>query len=177
MGMWNEFAKELRPRRGGLFLFVLPRLSGRGRSHRSAVIERGVRERRRQLQDAVERHMIRYIGDFPPFFLIMFGVVATFIVVVLVMVVLPVLWALILSFQRIRLLQIRRLDVLGGLLDLHRRRLSLWPLSRVASFETTPGSQAATSAGGDIRPARCPSVGPGVASGHGGRGHRLADGW
>jgi multiple sugar transport system permease protein len=33
---------------------------------------------------------------------------------VLVMVVLPVLWALILSFQRIRLLQIRRLDILGG---------------------------------------------------------------
>jgi multiple sugar transport system permease protein len=31
-----------------------------------------------------------------------------------VMVVLPVLWALILSFQRIRLLQIRRLDILGG---------------------------------------------------------------
>src|SRR5918993_256036 len=28
----------------------------------------GWRERRRQLQDAVERHMIRYIGDFPPFF-------------------------------------------------------------------------------------------------------------
>ena len=27
------------------------------------------RERRRQLQDAVERHMIRYIGDFPPFFI------------------------------------------------------------------------------------------------------------
>ena len=26
------------------------------------------RVRRRQLQDAVERHMIRYIGDFPPFF-------------------------------------------------------------------------------------------------------------
>jgi 2,2-dialkylglycine decarboxylase (pyruvate) len=26
------------------------------------------RERRRGLQDAVERHMIRYIGDFPPFF-------------------------------------------------------------------------------------------------------------
>src|SRR5919109_451574 len=25
-------------------------------------------ERRRRLQDAVERHMIRYIGDFPPFF-------------------------------------------------------------------------------------------------------------
>ena len=26
-------------------------------------------ERRQQLQDAVERHMIRYIGDFPPFFI------------------------------------------------------------------------------------------------------------
>ena len=32
----------------------------------------------------------------------------------LVIVVLPVLWALILSFQRIRLLGIRRLDILGG---------------------------------------------------------------
>jgi 2,2-dialkylglycine decarboxylase (pyruvate) len=28
----------------------------------------GWQERRRQLQDAVDRHMIRYIGDFPPFF-------------------------------------------------------------------------------------------------------------
>jgi len=36
------------------------------------------------------------------------------VIVVLVMVVLPVVWALILSFQRIRLLQIRRLDILGG---------------------------------------------------------------
>src|SRR5918997_4849353 len=36
------------------------------------------------------------------------------VIVVIVMVVLPVLWALVLSFQRIRLLQIRRLDVLGG---------------------------------------------------------------
>jgi multiple sugar transport system permease protein len=36
------------------------------------------------------------------------------VVVVLVMVVLPVLWALLLSFQRIRLLQIRRLDLIGG---------------------------------------------------------------
>ena len=34
--------------------------------------------------------------------------------VVLVMVVLPVLWALVLSFQRIRLSGIRRLDLLGG---------------------------------------------------------------
>ena len=36
------------------------------------------------------------------------------VIVVIVMVVLPVLWALLLSFQRIRLLQIRRLDLLGG---------------------------------------------------------------
>src|SRR5215207_5288580 len=36
------------------------------------------------------------------------------VIVVFVMVVLPVLWALVLSFQRIRLLQIRRLDVFGG---------------------------------------------------------------
>jgi multiple sugar transport system permease protein len=36
------------------------------------------------------------------------------VIVVLVMVVLPVLWALLLSFQRIRLLQIRRIDLLGG---------------------------------------------------------------
>ena len=42
------------------------------------------------------------------------ALVSPTVVVVVVMVVLPVLWALILSFQRIRLLQIRRLDVLGG---------------------------------------------------------------
>ena len=36
------------------------------------------------------------------------------VIVVIVMVVLPVLWALLLSFQRIRLLQLRRLDLLGG---------------------------------------------------------------
>jgi multiple sugar transport system permease protein len=36
------------------------------------------------------------------------------VIVVVVMVVLPVLWALLLSFQRIRLLQIRRLDLIGG---------------------------------------------------------------
>jgi multiple sugar transport system permease protein len=35
-------------------------------------------------------------------------------VVVLVMVVLPVVWALILSFQRIRLFQIRNVDLIGG---------------------------------------------------------------
>src|SRR5918992_5877202 len=42
------------------------------------------------------------------------ALVSPTLIVVLVMVVLPVLWALVLSFQRIRLLQIRRLDVLGG---------------------------------------------------------------
>jgi multiple sugar transport system permease protein len=42
------------------------------------------------------------------------ALVSPTVIVVLVMVVLPVLWALILSFQRIRLLQIRRLDILGG---------------------------------------------------------------
>jgi multiple sugar transport system permease protein len=42
------------------------------------------------------------------------ALVSPTVIVVMVMVVLPVLWALILSFQRIRLLQIRRLDLLGG---------------------------------------------------------------
>ena len=42
------------------------------------------------------------------------ALVSPTVIVVVVMVVLAVVWALILSFQRIRLLQIRRLDVLGG---------------------------------------------------------------
>ena len=42
------------------------------------------------------------------------ALVSPTVIVVLVMVVLPVVWALILSFQRIRLLQLRRLDLLGG---------------------------------------------------------------
>ena len=42
------------------------------------------------------------------------ALVSPTVIVVLVIVVLPVLWALILSFQRIRLLGIRRLDILGG---------------------------------------------------------------
>jgi len=42
------------------------------------------------------------------------ALVSPTVIVVVVMVVLPVLWALLLSFQRIRLLQIRRLDLLGG---------------------------------------------------------------
>ena len=42
------------------------------------------------------------------------ALVSPTVIVVFVMVVLPVIWALILSFQRIRLLQIRRLDLIGG---------------------------------------------------------------
>jgi len=42
------------------------------------------------------------------------ALVSPTVIVVFVMVVVPVLWALVLSFQRIRLLQIRRLDLLGG---------------------------------------------------------------
>jgi multiple sugar transport system permease protein len=42
------------------------------------------------------------------------ALVSPTVIVVVVMVVLPVLWALLLSFQRIRLLQIRRLDLIGG---------------------------------------------------------------
>ena len=42
------------------------------------------------------------------------ALVSPTVIVVVVMVVLPVLWALLLSFQRIRLIQIRRLDLLGG---------------------------------------------------------------
>src|SRR5919205_173923 len=42
------------------------------------------------------------------------ALVSPTVIVVFVMVVVPVVWALILSFQRIRLLQIRRLDVFGG---------------------------------------------------------------
>ena len=45
-----------------------------------------------------------------------FGValVSPTLIVVLFMVVLPVIWALVLSFQRIRLLQLRRIDLFGG---------------------------------------------------------------
>jgi multiple sugar transport system permease protein len=42
------------------------------------------------------------------------ALVSPTLVVVLVMVVLPVVWALVLSFQRIRLLQLRQLDLIGG---------------------------------------------------------------
>jgi multiple sugar transport system permease protein len=59
------------------------------------------------------------------------------VIVVLVMVVLPVLWALILSFQRIRLLQIRRLDVLGGDYTLRNYDLLLGSSDFVAAARTT----------------------------------------
>jgi multiple sugar transport system permease protein len=42
------------------------------------------------------------------------ALVSPTVIVVVVMVVLPVIWALVLSFQRIRLSGIRRLDLLGG---------------------------------------------------------------
>ena len=42
------------------------------------------------------------------------ALVSPTVIVVIVMVVLPVLWALVLSFQRIRLLNIQQLDLLGG---------------------------------------------------------------
>ena len=38
-------------------------------THASDVPVPDWQDRRRQLQDAVERHMIRYIGDFPGFFI------------------------------------------------------------------------------------------------------------
>ncbi len=36
------------------------------------------------------------------------------VIVVIVMVVLPVLWALVLSFQRVRLIDLQSFDLLGG---------------------------------------------------------------
>jgi multiple sugar transport system permease protein len=59
------------------------------------------------------------------------------VIVVVVMVVLPVLWALILSFQRIRLLQIRRLDVLGGDYTLRNYDLLLGSSEFFATIRTT----------------------------------------
>jgi multiple sugar transport system permease protein len=42
------------------------------------------------------------------------ALVSPTVIVVVVMVILPVIWAVVLSFQRIRLLQLRRFDILGG---------------------------------------------------------------
>ena len=65
------------------------------------------------------------------------ALVSPTVIVVLVMVVLPVLWALILSFQRIRLLQIRRLDVLGGDYTLRNYDLLLNSSDFLAAARTT----------------------------------------
>jgi multiple sugar transport system permease protein len=59
------------------------------------------------------------------------------VIVVVVMVVVPVLWALILSFQRIRLLQLRRLDILGGDYTLRNYDLLLGSSDFVAAARTT----------------------------------------
>jgi len=58
-------------------------------------------------------------------------------IVVMVMVVLPVLWALILSFQRIRLLGIRNLDVLGGEYTLRNYDLLLGSSGFLSAIRTT----------------------------------------
>jgi multiple sugar transport system permease protein len=65
------------------------------------------------------------------------ALVSPTVIVVLVMVVLPVIWALILSFQRIRLLQIRRLDVLGTEYTLRNYDLLLGSSEFFATIRTT----------------------------------------
>jgi multiple sugar transport system permease protein len=65
------------------------------------------------------------------------ALVSPTVIVVLVMVVLPVIWALILSFQRIRLLQIRRLDVLGSEYTLRNYDLLLGSSEFFATIRTT----------------------------------------
>jgi multiple sugar transport system permease protein len=65
------------------------------------------------------------------------ALVSPTVIVVLVMVVLPVLWALLLSFQRIRLLQIRRLDLLGGEYTLRNYDLLLGSSDFLAAARVT----------------------------------------
>jgi multiple sugar transport system permease protein len=65
------------------------------------------------------------------------ALVSPTVIVVLVMVVLPVLWALILSFQRIRLLQLRRLDLLGGEYTLRNYDLLLTSSDFLVTVRTT----------------------------------------
>jgi multiple sugar transport system permease protein len=65
------------------------------------------------------------------------ALVSPTVIVVVVMVVLPVLWALILSFQRIRLLQIRRLDLLGGEYTLRNYDLLLSSSDFLVTARTT----------------------------------------
>jgi multiple sugar transport system permease protein len=59
------------------------------------------------------------------------------VIVVFVMVVLPVLWALVLSFQRVRLLQIRRLDLFGGEYTLRNYDLLLGSSDFLAAARVT----------------------------------------
>ncbi|MEA2322394.1 MAG: multiple sugar transport system permease protein, partial [Solirubrobacteraceae bacterium] len=59
------------------------------------------------------------------------------VIVVLVMVVLPVLWALVLSFQRVRLSGIRRLDLFGGEYTLRNYDLLLSSSGFVQAARTT----------------------------------------
>jgi multiple sugar transport system permease protein len=65
------------------------------------------------------------------------ALVSPTVIVVLVMVVLPVLWALVLSFQRIRLSGIRRLDLLAGEYTLRNYDLLLGSSGFVDAAKTT----------------------------------------
>ncbi len=65
------------------------------------------------------------------------ALVSPTVIVVLVMVVLPVVWALVLSFQRIRLLQIRRLDLFGGEFTLRNYDLLLNSSDFLTAARTT----------------------------------------
>src|SRR5687767_1021739 len=65
------------------------------------------------------------------------ALVSPTVIVVVVMVVLPVLWALILSFQRIRLLQLRRLDLFGGEYTLRNYDLLLSSSDFLVTVRTT----------------------------------------
>ena len=65
------------------------------------------------------------------------ALVSPTVIVVIVMVVLPVLWALVLSFQRIRLSSIRRLDLLGGEYTLRNYDLLLGSSGFLDAAKTT----------------------------------------
>ena len=65
------------------------------------------------------------------------ALVSPTVIVVIVMVVLPVLWALVLSFQRIRLSAIRRLDIIGGEYTLRNYDLLLGSSGFLDAAKTT----------------------------------------
>jgi multiple sugar transport system permease protein len=65
------------------------------------------------------------------------ALVSPTVILVVVMVVLPVLWALVLSFQRIRLLQLRRLDLFGGEYTLRNYDLLLSSSDFLVTVRTT----------------------------------------